>query len=138
MTLPIDPVATMPVSALLGLVFVERSASEAVLELPLRAELLQGQGRVHGGILATLADTAAVWLLLPQVAEGHTLTSIEFKLNFVRPAVLERGPVRALAKLVRRGRAVALADVELSQQGQIVAKGLFTYLQPELDERGGV
>ena len=77
---PIDPVATMPVSALLGLVFVERSASEALLELPLRPELLQGQGRVHGGILATLADTAAVWLLLPQVAEGHTLTSIEFKL----------------------------------------------------------
>jgi acyl-coenzyme A thioesterase PaaI-like protein len=46
--------------------------------------------------------------------------------------------VRAVAKLVRRGRAVALADVELSQQGQLVAKGLFTYLQPELDERSGV
>jgi acyl-coenzyme A thioesterase PaaI-like protein len=56
------------------------------------------------------------------------MTSIDFTLNFLRPALLERGELLARAVLVKRGRTIALADVDVEQAGQLVAKGLFTYL----------
>lgn len=123
-----DPVAAMPAAGFFGFRFVERDAQSARVALPLRDEFFQGQGRVHGGVLAALADTAAIWLLLPSLLPERVATSIEFKLNFVRPALRERGELLAVARPVQLGRTVALADVELSQAGALVAKGLFTYL----------
>ena len=121
-------VERVPVARFLGYRLVSRTDSEAVLAAPVRPELLQVDGCVHGGMIATLADTAAVWLLYPDIPEDRTLTSIEFKLNFTRPARLEAGDLLARARLVKRGRTVALSDVEVSQSDQLVAKGLFTYL----------
>jgi uncharacterized protein (TIGR00369 family) len=123
-----DPVAAMPAARFFGFEFRERDEQCARVELPLRPELFQGQGRVHGGVISALADTCAVWLLLPAVLPERTLTSIEFKLNFVRPASAERGGLLAVARNVRTGRTIALADVEVLQAGELVAKGLFTYL----------
>lgn len=128
-----DPVATMPAAGFFGFAFRARDESSASVALPLRPELFQGQQRVHGGVIASLADTCAVWLLLPRVLPERTITSIEFKLNFVRPAVAERGELLALARPVRVGRTVALADVDVTQAGELVAKGLFTYLVSPLE-----
>jgi uncharacterized protein (TIGR00369 family) len=125
---PNDPVARMPATTVFGFRFLERDERSARVALPLLPEFLQGEARVHGGILATLADTAAVYLLIQGLGIERTLTSIEFKLNFTRPATLERGEVVASAKVVKKGRTVALADVEVEQAGALIAKGLFTYL----------
>jgi uncharacterized protein (TIGR00369 family) len=121
----------MPVAKLLGLRFLERTESEALVALPLRAEFLQVADVVHGGILSTLADTAAVYLLLGPGRPERAMMSIEFKLNFLRPALLEQGEILARAVLVKRGRTIALADVDVEQAGKLVAKGLFTYLFAE-------
>jgi uncharacterized protein (TIGR00369 family) len=118
----------MPVASLLGLRFLERGPELARVALPVRRELLQGEGRVHGGVLATLADTAAVHLLQAGLPASREMTSVEFKLNFTRPALLERGELVATARPVRVGRTIALAEVELVQGAELVAVGLFTYL----------
>ncbi len=123
-----DPVAAMPAAAFFGFEFRSRDGEQARVALALRSELFQGQQRVHGGVIASLADTCAVWLLLPGLLPERTITSIEFKLNFVRAAVDERGELLALARPVRVGRTVALADVNVLQGDELVAKGLFTYL----------
>lgn len=128
---PNDPVARMPASSVFGFRFLEREPARARVALPLRPEFLQGEKRVHGGIVATLADTAAVYLLIQGLPAERTLTSIEFKLNFTRPAKLERGELVATAEVVKLGRTIALADVEVAQDGALVAKGLFTYLLGE-------
>src|SRR5262245_55254660 len=98
MSEPNDPVASMPVAAVFGFRLGERAADLARVALEVRPEFLQGEGRVHGGVLATLADTAAVHLLLQHVPPDRTLTSIEFKLNFTRPALLGRGELVATAR----------------------------------------
>lgn len=121
----------MPAAELFGFRFADRDEREAAVGLPLRREFLQGEERVHGGVLAALADTAAVYLILGGVAASQTFTSIEFKLNFVRAVVLERGELVARARFVKRGRTIALVDVEVFQSDAIVAKGLFTYLFSE-------
>ena len=96
--------------------------------MPLDKTYLQEGGLVHGGIISTLADTAAVYTLHPYLTENQSMTSIEFKMNFLSPALLENGDLLARAYLVKRGRKVALCDVEVYQKEKLVAKGLFSYL----------
>ena len=116
----------------LGLRLIEVGGESLVLALPLQARFLQGQGSVHGGVLATLADSAAVLALFPRAQDAaRGLSSIEFKLNFLRPAVLDAGDMHAHAKVLRRGRRVGVAEVELRQAERAIAVGLFTYLYLE-------
>ncbi len=96
--------------------------------MPLDKTYLQEGGVVHGGIISTLADTAAVYTVHPYLNENQSMTSIEFKMNFLSPALFENGDLLAKANLVKRGRKVALCDVEVYQKEKLVAKGLFSYL----------
>lgn len=113
----------------LGLQLVCAGDDAVELALPLQARFLQGQGIVHGGVLATLADSAAVMALFPRPGDAASgLSSIEFKLNFLRPALPDAGDVHARALVLRRGRRVGVCEVELFQAERRIAKGLFTYL----------
>jgi uncharacterized protein (TIGR00369 family) len=69
-----------------------------------------------------------VYALIPGLDTDQTMTSIELKLNFLRPVLAERGVVTARATKVQLGRTVGVSDVEVSQSGKPVARGLFTYL----------
>lgn len=96
----------------------------------MRPEIIQEKGVVHGGFLATLADTAAVYALVPDLDPDAALTSVEFKLNFLRPSVPEGGDLEARSQVIRRGRTLSLVDVDVFQEKRHVAKGLFTYITP--------
>ena len=119
----------MPLVEVLGMREVEPDESGAIgLAMEPREDLLQSESVIHGGILATLADTAAAWAVLRDQPMGETLTSIEFKLNFLRPARLDGGELLARGRVVRRGSRIAVIDGEVIQGGEAVARGLFTYL----------
>ncbi len=119
---------SVPAYRFFGLKLIERSDASAEVALPLREEFVQNEGLVHGGVISALADTAGVYIFLPELPSDTRITSIEFKLNFLRPVAVERGELRARSTLVRRGRRVAVCDVEVFQGDALVAKGLFTYL----------
>jgi uncharacterized protein (TIGR00369 family) len=70
----------------LGTRLIEASPNRTKLELTLSPQFVQEEGVIHGGVIAMLADTAAVYLLLPQMRPSQTTTSIEFKLNFLSAA----------------------------------------------------
>jgi len=40
---------------------------------------------VHGGVFASLVDTAAYWAVYAEVDEGKRMTTVEMKLNFLAP-----------------------------------------------------
>lgn len=126
-----------PVNRFLGFRIVSRSASDAILSMEARPEFVQEGGVVHGGLLTSLADTAAVCVLFPELPAGRMMTSIEFKVNFLRPAHPDRGPITARARLVQRGQRVGVCDVEVSQAEKPVARGLFTYLFFRPEDRDG-
>lgn len=118
---------TTPANRLFGFVVQAQSADGARVVMPVREEFLQEEGVVHGGIISALADTTAVVALYPTLADGEAMTSIEFKVNFLRSAVVDGGDLVATSRIVRRGRTIALADVDVHQDDRHVAKGLFTY-----------
>ena len=70
---------------LLGLRLVSASPDEVVGELPVRADLANRNGVMHGGAIMSLADSlggTATFLNLPP---GMTTTTLESKTNFLRP-----------------------------------------------------
>lgn len=89
---------------------------------------VQPHGVIHGGVLSALADTAAVARLYVDLPRDRVLTSIEFKLNFLRGALVRNGPLSARAELVRAGRRVQVAEVSVRQGERELARGLFTYI----------
>jgi uncharacterized protein (TIGR00369 family) len=81
-------------SVLLGTAIDAVEEGRAVLSLPIKAELLQQHGFVHGGAIAYLADNALT--CAGSTLLGDSLTA-EFKINFVRPAI---GPGSLIAEAV--------------------------------------
>jgi uncharacterized protein (TIGR00369 family) len=119
---------SVPVNRWLGFRLLEHGPESARAAMPPRPEHLQETGVIQGGILTALADTTAVYALWPQLPPGTRMTSIELKLNFLRPALAGRGELTAGARVVQRGRKVGVCEVQVEQEGRPVALGLFTYL----------
>jgi uncharacterized protein (TIGR00369 family) len=120
--------SNVPANRFLGLELISHSNELVILSMKVKPEYLQEYGVVHGAILTAIADTSAVYLFHPHLADDQKITSIEFKVNFIAPALNNGKPVQACAKVVKKGRKIGLADVEVFQEEKLILKGLFTYL----------
>jgi uncharacterized protein (TIGR00369 family) len=117
-----------PFNRHLGFQLIERSAERVTMSLAPQEWFLQEGGVIHGGVIASLADTAAVYLIFPDLPSDRSMTSIEFKVNFLRAARAGDGELLAIASAVKIGKQVAVCSVDVQQRGEQVATGLFTYL----------
>jgi uncharacterized protein (TIGR00369 family) len=122
------PFESVPINRMLGLELRSSTPDGATVALAPRAEFSQEYGVIHGGVLSTLADTAAVYALHPFLEPGERMTSIEFKVNFLAPASAAGGEVLAVSRVAKRGRTVAVVHVDVRQGGTLVVTGLFTYI----------
>ncbi len=99
----------------------------ASFRMPYRRELNQVNSVVHGGVIATLADTAVAFALMSLTQRGENVATVEFKINFL--AAVTRGEMIAEARVVHKGKRLALADMEVKDEtGRLVAKGSATYV----------
>lgn len=117
--------SNMPVYDLLGIRVEQAGGRRARLRLPWRPELTQAIGLVHGGIIATLADSAAGWAVFPEVPDASGCTTLEMKISYLAPVV--KADMVAKAKAVKIGRSTALVDVDVFSGRTLVAKSLVTY-----------
>jgi uncharacterized protein (TIGR00369 family) len=119
---------SVPINAALKFSLVCTSGG-AEIRMPLQSWFGQEGGVVHGGIITAIADTAAVYSILPDLdGSSQSMTSIDLKINFLRPARLEGEALVATSRLIKKGRTVAVSAVEVRQGESHVATGLFTYL----------
>jgi uncharacterized protein (TIGR00369 family) len=82
-------------------------------------------GTVHGGILCTLADSAMGMAFASTLGEGETFTTLEIKVNYLRPVFEEK--LFASAKVVHRGRTVGLVECDITtENGKHVARAVST------------
>ncbi len=116
-----------PYYQLLGIQVVEMANGYARLVMPVRPHLFQLYGVVHGGAVASLADSAAAVALISTSAAEEKAFTLEMKLNFLAPT--SEGVLTAEARLFHRGRTIAAGDVEVRNgQGRLVAKGIATFM----------
>ncbi len=70
-------------------------------------------GVVHGGVIATLLDTAAGCAVHATLAAGEAYTSLDLVTKFIRPMTLDSGVVRAEGRVLHRGSRTAVATASL-------------------------
>ncbi|WP_406497247.1 PaaI family thioesterase [Streptomyces sp. NBC_01604] len=70
-------------------------------------------GSVHGGIFATLLDSAASSAVQSTLPQGMATTSLDLTVKFLRRVTVDTGPVRAIGTVVNKGRQTALAQAQL-------------------------
>ena len=102
-----------PITATLGFSLEEVAFGRAVFVLEPGEEHYNPIGSVHGGVYATLLDSAAgcaVQSVLP-AATGYT--SLDLSVKFLRPVTVDSGKVRAVGTVLNQGRRTALAQAEL-------------------------
>lgn len=84
------------------------------------------QERIHGGVLATLADTALAMALFTRVPTTTRIYTVEMKINYLIPH--GAGRLRADARVLRLGKRLAVGEVEIRNRARrLVAKSLLTY-----------
>lgn len=117
----------------LGMRIDKLAYSEAVVGMPVTGTLKQYQGLVHGGALASLADTAATMAALTGIPGEDDVVTIEFKVNYL--SAVRSGKALAHATLVRMGSRVVVIDVAVTKLpgGELAATGLFTMLRYQVE-----
>lgn len=95
---------------LLGAELRSIEPGRVVLGVAYRDDLNQQNGFLHGGVVGTLCDNAAAAAAGTLVASGSGILTIEYKVNFLGPAVGER--VEAVGEVVRLGRSVTVSRAD--------------------------
>lgn len=102
-----------PIATLLGLRPVEVEAGRVVFAVEPAEYHYNPIGVAHGGLAATLLDSAMGCAVHSTLAAGTGYTTLEFKINFVRALTSETGEVRAIGTVIHAGGRVATAEGRL-------------------------
>ncbi|MGY0064668.1 PaaI family thioesterase [Streptomyces sp. LZ34] len=102
-----------PIGATLGLALEEVEHGRAVFCLEPGEEHYNPIGSVHGGVYATLLDSAAGCAVHSTLPRGMAYTSLDLTVKFLRPITVDTGKVRAVGTVLNAGRRTALAQAEL-------------------------
>ena len=104
-----------PFSVLLGAELLSFSERLVELKVPIRPELMQQNGFVHGGVLSYAADNALAYA--GGSALGPGVVTSEFKINYVRPAKGDFIVARGWVVHAGKNQAVSRCDVYASGEG---------------------
>ncbi len=127
--------ANNPIVKFMSIGLREVTSGKATLILKHREELRNSMGLLQGGILGVLADVAGGVSLYSVLTDPLqvVIPTVEFKLNFLRPA--KGGDLIARGRVVHSGRQIAVCQVEISSEdGVLLATGVFTYMIKQLNE----
>lgn len=106
---------------------VEVSEGHAVFTVKPDERHYNGLGIVHGGLAATLLDSALGCAINTMMPPGRIFTTLEMKLNYVRPMRRETGEVRCEANVIHVGGRVATAEGRIVDEGgKLYAHGTAT------------
>ncbi len=112
-----------PYFALLGMKFQSMEPGYCRIDTEFSFRLHgNAYGAVHGGVYASLIDSAAYWALYCQMPEGQGYTSLD--LNVTNLAAVRSGMLITEARTVRQGRSISIAEVTVKDEsGRILAYG---------------
>jgi uncharacterized protein (TIGR00369 family) len=123
-TLPLNTIAQT-----LGYDVAEVESGRVVVTLDPNDTHLNPSGTVHGGLAATLLDSAMGLAIWSTLEKGLGQTTLEFKISLIRPITPGMGVIRAEGTVLNRGRRVGTAEGRITdERGRLLAHGTTTCL----------
>ena len=118
--------AALPFAKLMGMRLVDIRPNEAVIELEMRDDLRQPGGLLHGGVTATIIDTAMAFAVRTHLEDHEFTATIDLTVHYLRPHT--EGTITCTAKCVRAGKRIFTVSAEVeNEDGKLIATGLSTY-----------
>jgi uncharacterized protein (TIGR00369 family) len=116
-----------PVAELLGIEVVSFGEGETTMKLEAQERHSNPMGTIHGGILCDLADAAMGMSFYSTLADGETFTTLELKMNYVRP--FWTGTLLAHGRVISRGKTVGLTECRVvDAQDRLIAHATSTVM----------
>lgn len=114
-----------PIGKLLGLTLIAEGRGRATIEFEAGARYANPMGTLHGGVLCDIADAAMGGAYRTTLEQGETFTTVELKINFLRP--VWDAKLRAEARVVRAGKVVGLVECDIfDEERRLVARASST------------
>ncbi len=93
------------------------SRGRCAIDLPFSQLVSQQQGFFHGGIIGALADVAGGYAAMTLLPTGRDVLTLEYKINFLKPAAGDRLIADGVVLRVGRSVCVTRADVFVERAG---------------------
>ena len=117
---------SLPFAQLIGMRLEDLKMDEATVSVEIRDDLRQPSGVLHGGVTATLIDTAMAFAVRTRLEPTAATATIDLTVHYLRPLV--EGRATCIAKTVRAGKRIFTVSAEVfNSDGKIIATGLSTY-----------
>jgi uncharacterized protein (TIGR00369 family) len=129
-----DMLEHVPFVKVLNLQVLDVTKGECHVKMPFNADLLQYYHIIHGGAIASLADSAMY--LAQTTLNGITknTVTIEMKINYLSPA--QEGDLTAQGRVIKNGKKIIYGDVMITgSAGKQIAHATVTYMRLEYDMR---
>ena len=124
-----DLVASAPYPELLGMRLAAMEIDSCEIELNVEDRHMQPFGIVHGGVVASLIDTATFWAGFLRLPEDAGLVNVDLKLNYLEAVPAGAGLLRAEGICLRPGRQVSYAEARvLDKAGRLIGHGTSTLM----------
>ena len=117
-----------------GIEYLELSSDCCITRVQLRKELCNPGGIAHGGLIATLTDSAAIAAAVEADNRQHLITTQNVDIHFLRPAAGTY--LRAVARVIRKGRHICVVQTDCySDNDSLIATAIYEicYLDRELN-----
>lgn len=116
-----------PICLPMRFTLIEAELGRAVFEGAPGGDFYNPMGTVHGGYMATMLDSAMTMAIFSMLKAGQGCTTLEFKINFIRPMTDRVGHVLAEAKAIQVGRTIGTSEGRLTdKQGKLYAHATTT------------
>ena len=125
-----------PVAMLIGFTLTSIAPGYACMAFEAGAQHANPMGTLHGGILCDIADAAMGMAYASTLGEGETFTTLELKINFLKPVWQAR--LHAMGRVVTHGRTIGLVECDiLDAHEALVARATSTCMTLRGDQARG-
>jgi len=121
-----DALNRLPLARLFGMELVDIELDKAAITIDMRDDLRQPSGVLHGGVTASLIDTAMAFAVRTRLPISEATATIDLTIHYLRPHTT--GTCTCTAKVVRAGKRIFTVSADVvNEEGKLIATGLSTY-----------
>jgi len=101
---------------------------KVTITLPFQDSLTQQHGYIHAGVVTSIVDSACGYAALTMAAADHDVLTVEFKVNFLKPAAAKR--LIAIGQVLQSGKTLTVCEgtVYNETQDKVIAKMIATIM----------